>query len=135
MIFSLLAFVYLRTLCFWIFFASFGCSYINSRQMLLCNSANLFGLLRLVEVSLMLRSSLIIMSCIIRTRRFILRGPRLFSLHSLGAFPFTHLGFGIGLGLLHLHGISGLVVGIATSFTARCLRNRERISRVKRLIR
>jgi hypothetical protein len=61
----------------------------------------------------MLRSSLIIRSYIIKTRKFILRGPRLLSLRSLGAFLFTHLGLGIGLGLLWLHRISGLVVGLA----------------------
>jgi hypothetical protein len=82
----------------------------------------------------MLRSSLIILGCIIRTGRFILRGPRLLSLHSLAAFLFTHLGLGIELGLLRLHRISGLVVGIATSFTARCLQNMKIISRVQRLI-
>jgi hypothetical protein len=75
--------------------------------MLMCKSANLFGLLRLAEVALMLKSSLIITSYIIRTRSFILRGPTLLLLHSLGAFLFTHLGLEIRLGLLRLHGISG----------------------------
>jgi hypothetical protein len=62
----------------------------------------------------MLRFSLITMSYITRTRRFILRGLRLPSLHSLGAYLLTHLGLGIALGLLPLYGISGLVAGIET---------------------
>jgi hypothetical protein len=52
-----------------------------------------------------------------------------------GLISFHPSRFGNRLGLLWLHGISGLVVGIATSFTARCLWNREIISRVQRLIR
>jgi hypothetical protein len=103
--FLLLAFAYLRTLCFWIFFTNFGCSYINLLQMLLFKSANLFGLSRLAEVALMLKFLLITMSYIIKTRRFILRGPRLPSLLSLGVYPFIHLDLGIGLGLLRPCGI------------------------------
>jgi hypothetical protein len=66
---------------------------------------------------------------------YYLRGPRLPSLHSLGTYLFTHLGLGIALGLLPLHRISGLVAGITTSSTAKCLWNKEVISKAKRLIR
>jgi hypothetical protein len=115
--FSLPAFAYLYTQCFWIYFTNFMCNCINSHPMLLCKSASLFGMLLLAEVILMLRFLLITMSYITRTRRFILKGPRLPSLHSLGAYIFTHLGLGIALGLLPLRGTSGLVAGIATSST------------------
>jgi hypothetical protein len=74
--------------------------------MLLFKSANLFGLSRLAEVALMLKFLLITMSYIIKTRRFILRGPRLPSLLSLGVYPFIHLDLGIGLGLLRPCGIN-----------------------------
>jgi hypothetical protein len=122
-------------LCFWIYFANFVCKCINSCPMLMCKSANLFGLLLLAEVVLMLRFSLITMSYITRTRRFILRGPRLPSVHSLGAYLFTHLSLGIVLGILPLHRISGLVAGIATGSTTKCLWNREVNFKAKALIR
>jgi hypothetical protein len=131
----LLAFTYICTLCFWIFFTNFGCSYINLLQMLLFKSTNLFGLSRLMEVALILKFLLIIMSYIIKTRRFILTGLRLPSLHSLGAYPFTHLNLGIALVLLRPHKINGLVVGIVTSSTVRCLQNRVMIFKAKKLIR
>jgi hypothetical protein len=76
----------------------------------------------------MLKFSLIIMSCTIKTRRFILRGPRLPSVFSLGVYPFIHLDLGITLGLLKPCEISGLVVEIVTGSTVRCLRNRATIS-------
>jgi hypothetical protein len=134
-IFSLLAFAYLRTLCFWIFFTNFRCSYFNLLRTLLFKSTNLFGLSRLVEVTLVLKFSLVTTSYIIKTRRFILRGPRLPSLHSLGAYPFIHLDLGITLGLLKPRGINEPVVGIVTGSSVRCLQNRAMISQAKKLIR
>jgi hypothetical protein len=59
-----------------------------------------------------------------QNKKILLRGLRLPLLHSFGAYLFTHLGLGIALGLLPLRGISGRVVGIATSSTAKCLRNK-----------
>jgi hypothetical protein len=73
----------------------------------------------------MLRFLLITMSYITRTRGFILKGPRLHSLHSLGAYLFTHVGLGITLGLLPLRRTSGLVAGIATGSTAKCLQKQR----------
>jgi hypothetical protein len=133
--FSLLAFTYLRTLWFWIYFTNFVCNCINSHPILLCKSTSLFGMLLLVEVLLMLRIFLITMSYITRTRRFILKGPRLPSLHSLGAYLFTHLSLGIMLGLLPLHRTSGLVARVAIGSTVKCLRNKEVIFEAKGLIR
>jgi hypothetical protein len=114
---------------------NFGCSYINLLQMLLFKLANLFGLSCLAEVALIMKFSLITMSYIIKTRRFILRGLRLPSLHSLGAYPFTHLDLGITPGLLGPHRINGLVVGIETGSIVRCVRNRAMICMAKKLIR
>jgi hypothetical protein len=74
------------------------------------------------------------MSCIIKTRRFIMRGPRLSSLHSLDAYPFICLDLEITLGLLKPCGTNGLVVGIAIGSTSRYLRSKARILRAKRLI-
>jgi hypothetical protein len=82
----------------------------------------------------MLKFSLITTSYIIKTRRFILRGLRLPSLHSLGAYPFIHLDLRITLGLIRLRKINGLVVGIVIGSTVRCLRNRAMISMAKKLI-
>jgi hypothetical protein len=82
----------------------------------------------------MLKFSLITMSYIIKTRRFIMRGPILASLHNLGIYPFIHLDLGIMLCLLRLRGINGLVVGIVIGSTIRCLRNRAMISKAKKLI-
>jgi hypothetical protein len=82
----------------------------------------------------MLKFSLMTTSYIIKTRRFIFRGSRLPSLHSLGAYSFTHLDLGIVLGLLRPHGINVLVVEIVTNSTVRCLRNRAMISMAKKLI-
>jgi hypothetical protein len=83
----------------------------------------------------MLRFLLITMSYTTRTRRFTLKGLRLPSLHSLGAYLFTHLGLVIVLVLLPLCGTSGLVAGIATSSTAKYLWNKEVISEAKGFIR
>jgi hypothetical protein len=69
----------------------------------------------------MMRFLLITMSYTTRTKRFILKGLRLPPLHSLGAYLFTHPSLGIALGLLPLRGTSGLVIGIATGSTAKCL--------------
>jgi hypothetical protein len=80
----------------------------------------------------MLKFSLIIISCTIKTRRFILRGSRLPSLLSLGVYTFIHLDLGIALGLLKPREISGLVVGIVTGSTIRFLRNRATISQDKK---
>jgi hypothetical protein len=88
----------------------------------------------LAEVTLMLKFSLITMSCIIKTRRFILRGLRLSSLRSLDAYPFIRLDLEIALGLLKPRGTNGLVVGIAIGSTARYLRSKARILRARRLI-
>jgi hypothetical protein len=52
------------------------------------------------------------MSCIIKIKRFILKGATPRSLCSLGAFRFTSLGLGIMPDLLQPHEIGGQVVGI-----------------------
>jgi hypothetical protein len=132
--FSLLAFAYLCTLCSWTFFTKFRCNFINLVQVLLFRLASLFGLSLLVEVTLTLKFSLITMSCIIKTRRFILRGLRLSLLRSLDAYPFTHLDLEIALGLLKPHGTNGLMVGIAIGSTTRYLRSKARILRARRRI-
>jgi hypothetical protein len=82
----------------------------------------------------MLKFSLITMSCIIKTRRFILRGPRLSLLHSLDAYPFICLDLEIVLGLLKPCRANGLVVGIAIDSTGRYLHSKARILRARRLI-
>jgi hypothetical protein len=82
----------------------------------------------------MLKFSLITISCIIKTRRFILRGPRLSSLNSLDAYPFSHQDLDIVLGLLKPRRTNGLVVGIAIDSTVRYLWSKARILRARRLI-
>jgi hypothetical protein len=80
----------------------------------------------------MLKFLFITMSYIIKIRRFILRGLRLPSLLSLDVYPFIHLDLGITLGLLRPHRINGLMVGIVTGSTVRCLQNRAMISKAKK---
>jgi hypothetical protein len=64
------------------------------------------------------------MSYIIRIKRFIWKGLRLPSLHSLGVYLFIHHGLGI----------SGLVTGMLTGFTDGYPRNRKLIFKAKRPI-
>jgi hypothetical protein len=73
---------------------------MNLLQMLLFRLVSLFGLSLLAEVALTLKFSLITMSCIIKTRRFILRGVTQSSLRCLDAYPIIRLDLEIVLGLL-----------------------------------
>jgi hypothetical protein len=88
----------------------------------------------LAVVALMLKFSLITMSCIIKIRRSTLRFPRLSSLHSLDAYPFTRLDLEIALGSLRLRGTNGLVGGITIGSIAGYLHKKARILRARRLI-
>jgi hypothetical protein len=79
--------------------------------------------------------SLITMSYIIRTKRFIWKDLRLLLLHSLGVYLVIHRGLGIIRGLPPQRGINGLVVGMITGFTVGCLLIRKPIFVVQELIR
>jgi hypothetical protein len=83
----------------------------------------------------MLRSSLIITSCIIKIRRFISRGAILRSLRNSGAFHFTRLDLGLALDLPRPHGTNGLVVRTSIGSTGRYLWNKGKTSKAKVLIR
>jgi hypothetical protein len=97
--------------------------------------ASLFGLLLLAGVILLRMFSLIAMSYIIRTKRFIWKGLRLLSLLSLGVYLFIRLSLGIVRGLAKRRGIDGLAAGRVTGFTVGCLRTRKPIFVTKEPIR
>jgi hypothetical protein len=101
----------------------------------LFRSASLFWLLLLAEVVLLWLFSLITMSYIIRTKRFIWKDLKLLLLHSLGVYLVIHRGLGIIRGLPPQRGINGLVVGMITGFTVGCLLIRKPIFVVQELIR
>jgi hypothetical protein len=81
----------------------------------------------------MLRSSLIITSCIIKIRRFISRGAILRSLRNSGAFHFTRLDLGLALDLPRPHGTNGLVVRTSIGSIEGTFGTRERLPRPKYL--
>jgi hypothetical protein len=87
--------------------------------------ASLSELLLLTEVILLQMFLPITMSYTIRTKRFILRGRKLLSLHNLVVYLFIHSGLEIGQGLPLLQGISGRAAGMVTGSIAGCLWSRK----------
>jgi formate-dependent nitrite reductase membrane component NrfD len=87
--------------------------------------ASLSGLLLLVEVIPPQTFPRSTMSCTIRTRKYISKGPTLVSLHNLVVYLFISPGLEIRRGLPPLSGISGRVTSMVTGSIAGCLQSKN----------